>query len=109
LEKPKHSPIRFKSKFELLEGKDNFLRVSWLDFLKAAKILKPKFKQIAVLSTKDGEKIIYDHCVIALTKLKFPSLIPLCFDLRISNTAYLVKDRDGKHWIPIGYAICEAE
>lgn len=102
LELPNKERKQFHSRFELMSTRDNYIHATLSDiYFRWTKVLKPSFKQIASLSAA-GDKTIYHHYLIAVIKIWF---FPVC---RIGNTVYLLKNGDGKTYVPIGYAVYRA-
>ncbi|MGB7290550.1 MAG: hypothetical protein WBD99_00050 [Thermodesulfobacteriota bacterium] len=99
LEKPNEQKRQFNSRFILLSTPDNFIDVTLSDiYFRHTKILRPQFKQMASL-TPTGEKILYHHSLITITKVRFFPII------KINNTVYFIRGKDAFHLIPIGYAV----
>lgn len=99
LELPNEERKQFHSRFELINTRDNYIHATFSDiYYRYTKVLKPRFKQIAILSAA-GDKIIYHHYLVAVIKIWF---FPVC---QIGNTVYLVKSGDGNTYVPIGYAV----
>jgi len=97
IEKPNTPIVEFKSFFEKLNSKYDYLAPSLTEiFIKHSIILQPRFKQIfADNLTSEGRS--FNHILVALTKVNF---FPYP---KLSNTIYLVELDDVV--IPIGYVI----
>jgi hypothetical protein len=98
IERPNQPLLQFKSFFEKLNTKHDYLKPSVREILlKRNVILQPRFKQIFAENLK-ANGTSFHHTLVGLTKVTF-----LPFP-KFSNTIYLMKlDRIGL--IPIGYAI----
>jgi hypothetical protein len=103
VEQPGRKPATFKSKFKLLRSGGDHISVSIADiYLHFSKILKPQFQQYAVLAaTPKSERILYDHCLYAVTKIRF-------FPVNdIGNTIYCINigTSQNQRLVPIGYCV----
>jgi hypothetical protein len=97
IEKPNTPMLQFKSFFEKLNSKHDYLTLSLKEmFIKHRVILQPRYKQIFAENLKSEGKS-FNHTLVSLTKVNF---FPYP---KLSNTIYLTDLNEGV--IPIGYAI----
>lgn len=103
VEQPGQPKKQIKSKFELLNSSDNYISLELADiYVKFVKIMKPQFKQYAVLGTSmSGDRTLYHHCIVTITKIRFFPIV------NFGNTIYCIQsnDRSGVRLVPIGYAV----
>lgn len=98
LERPELKDIFFKSYFEKVNSKNDYLTPSLLDiYIKREVIVKPMFKQIIAENYKSNG-VIFHHVLYGLTKIHF---MPYP---HYGNTIYLFK-LENIGLIPIAYAI----